>query len=71
MYSPDHPPLQQLHRLDRSSSGFHDQLSSVLYGEEYQKFVPNLQGDELVWVVEYLDKVRRHAALSRSLFKPS
>ena len=62
MSSLGHPALQQLHRLDRSSSGFHDQLSSVLYGEEYQKCVQNLQCDDLVWLVEYLDKVRRRAA---------
>lgn len=54
---PSSPALQQLRRLDRSSSDFHDQLSNVLYGEEYQQCVRNLQGDESVWLVDYLDKV--------------
>ena len=59
MSSPSSPTLQQLHHLDRSSSGFHDQLSNLLYGEEYQQCAPNLRGDDLVWLVDYLDKVRR------------
>ena len=37
MSLPRLPALQQLDRLNRSSSGFHDQLSSVLYGERYQQ----------------------------------
>ena len=52
------PALQQLHLLDRPLSGFHDQLSNVLYGEEYRQCVPNLRGDDLIWLVDYLDKVR-------------
>ena len=56
------PTLQQLDRLDRSSPDFHDQLRDVLYGEEYQRCASNLQGDDLVWLVDYLDKVRRHIA---------
>ena len=71
MSSLSHSAMQQLHRLDRSSSGFHDELSSVLYGEEYQKYVPNLQGDDLVWFIEYLDKVRHRFALSNFPLKPS
>ena len=59
MSPPSSPTLQQLHHLDRSSSGFHDQLSNLLYGEEYQQCAPNLRGDDLVWLVDYLDKVRR------------
>ena len=50
-------PLQQLDLLNRSSSELQDQLSNILYGKEYQQCVPNLQGDDLVWLVEYLDKV--------------
>ena len=62
-------PLQQLRRLDGFSSGFHDQVSNVLYGEEYRECVPNLQGDDLVWLVDYLDKVRRRVSLLHSLLK--
>lgn len=55
--------LQQLRNLDGSSPGFHKQLSNILYGEEYRQCAPNLQGDDLVWLVDYMDKVCRHAAL--------
>jgi hypothetical protein len=70
MSSPSAPALQRLHHLDKSLSGFHDQLSSILYGEEYQQCVPNLQGDDLVWIVDYLDNVRRHVAIPHSSLKP-
>jgi len=63
MSSPSPPVLQQLYRLNGSSSGFHDQLSNVLYGKEYIQCLPNLEGDDLVWLVEYLDKVRFRVAL--------
>ena len=66
MSSPSLPVLEQLRRLDKSSPKFHDQLSSILYGKEYQQCVPNLQGDDLVWLVDYLDKVRRHISIPRS-----
>ena len=58
-----HNLLQQLRLLDRSSSDFHDQLCNILYGEGYRKSAPNLQADDLVCLVEYLDKVRRHVTL--------
>ena len=57
------PILQQLRLLNRSSPDFHEQLGSVLYGQEHQQCVPNLQGDDLMWLVDYLDKVRRRIAL--------
>ena len=71
MPPPSQPALQQLDRLNRSSSGFHDQLSGVLYGERYQRCVPNLQGDDLVWLVDYLGEVRRHVALPHPPLKPT
>jgi len=58
MPSPNHPALEQLRRLDRSLSGFHDQLCNVFYGKEYQGCVPNLQGGDSAWLVDYLDEVR-------------
>jgi len=70
MSSPGPPVLQQLHRLDRSSPEFQDQLCNVFYGEEYQKCVQNLQDDSSVWLVDYLDKVRRPVALRHSPLKP-
>jgi hypothetical protein len=62
-------PLQQLQHLGRPSSEFHDQLGNVLYGEEYKQCVPDLQGDDLVWLVDYLDKVRCRIALPHSILK--
>ncbi|KAF9643194.1 hypothetical protein BDM02DRAFT_3151818 [Thelephora ganbajun] len=56
MASPSSPALQRLHHLDASSPNFHDKLHNVLYGEEYANCVPNLKVDDLVWLVEYLDK---------------
>ena len=53
-----HTPLIQLRRLDRTSSTFHDQVSSILYGEEYKQWVPTVQGDDLTALVDHLDKVR-------------
>jgi len=40
-----------LRNPDTSSSNFHDRLSNVLYGEKYKEPVPNLQGDDLVWLL--------------------
>ena len=57
--------LQQLHDLDRSSPQFHDQLSNLLRGEEYRSSL-NLQGDDLAWLVEYLDTVGLRIALVKS-----
>ena len=66
MSSPSAPFLQQLHQLDRSSPGFSDQLCNVLYGREYSQCTPNLQGDDMAWLVDYLDKVRRRVTLPYS-----
>jgi len=66
MASPSHPVLQRLDGLKRSSSDFHDQLSNVLYAEEYKQYVSDLRGDDLVWLVDYLDEVRCRLALPHS-----
>ena len=71
MSLPSSPALQQLNSLERSSPDFHDQFCNVLYGEEYVQCVPNIQGDDLAWLVNYLDKVRRRVALLRSPLKPA
>ena len=65
MSSPSSPVLQQLRHLDRSLPNFHDQLCNVLYGEEYTRCAPNIQGDDLVCIVDYLDKVRPRVLLPR------
>ena len=59
MASPTLPALQQLDRLDSSSSDFHDQLVTVLSGQEYKLSLPDLQGGDLIWLVNHLDQVRR------------
>ena len=71
MSSPGPLVLRQLHQLDRSSPGFHDQLCNILRGLEYEKCVRNLQDDDLEWFVEYLGTVRRHVALPRSPLTPA
>ena len=67
---PSHSFLQALGRLNRSSSRFHDKLTNALYGEEYKGCVPGLQDDDLVWLVDYLDKVRHPVGLPQSPLKP-
>ena len=57
------PTLQKLDRLNKSSPDFHGQLSALLYGREYHQCAPNLQGDDLVWLIDYLDNVRCYIAL--------
>ena len=69
MSSPSLPVLQELHHLDRSLPDFQGQLSDILCGQEYKRCVPNLQGDDLVWLVEHLDKVRRRVARPHSPLK--
>ena len=59
-------PLKQLRRLDKSSSKFHDQVSNVLYGEEYKQWVPTIRGDDLVGLVDYLDTVCCRVSLPHS-----
>ena len=63
MLPPNSPVLQQLDRLDRSSPEFQDQLYTILRGEEYSQCARDLQGDDLVWIVDYLDKVCHCVAL--------
>jgi hypothetical protein len=69
MSSPTSTVLQQLNRLDISSPGFRGKLDDFLYGEEYKECVRNPQNGDLVWLVEYLDKVHLRVALPRSPLK--
>lgn len=62
MSAPSSPALQQLNRFERSSPGFQDQLSNVLYGQEYTQCVPIIEDDDLAWLVDFLSKVCRHVA---------
>jgi hypothetical protein len=71
MPSPNSPVLQQLDRLNGSLPEFHDQLYDLLYGEEYVQCVRNLQEDDLVWLVNYLDRVRPRVAVLHSPLRPA
>ena len=66
MASPSLLALQRLDCLNRSSSNFHDQLGTLLSGQEYKRCVPILQGDNLIWLVNYLDKACCSAVSSHS-----
>jgi len=63
MSSPSLPTLRQLRRLDQSSPDFQDKLCNILYGKDYVECAPNLRGDDVVWLVDYLNEVRRPVAL--------
>ena len=58
MASPNLPVLRKLPSIDTSSSDLNDQLLKALYEEEYTQCLPGLEGDDLAWLVDYLDKVR-------------
>lgn len=60
MASPSSSILQQLGRLDQSSPDFPNQLDELLHGQEYERCTPDLQGDDLKWLVDYFDEVRDH-----------
>jgi len=50
--------LLQFDRLDKNSPQFQDQLTSLLHNEEFKDCIPELRDEDVVWLVEYLDKVR-------------
>jgi len=49
--------LQQLHDFDKTPPQFHERLTNFLRGDDYRNAVSNLQGEDLTWLVEYLDGV--------------
>jgi len=55
---PPPDPLEQLRVLDISSPDFPDKIAKLLRGSEYQRCIPGLEGDVLVWLVELLHDVR-------------
>lgn len=50
-------PLQKLHNLDKTSPQFYQEISEFIHGKDYRDAIPTLQGEGLVWLVEYLDGV--------------
>ena len=72
MSLPNPPILQPLHLLDESSPDFDRQLHDILYEHEYAQCAGHLRHDDLVWLVDYLDKVRPHVrVLPHSPFEPA
>jgi len=61
-----HEVLKQFHGLDRTSSQFHKRLSGLLRSEVYRSAVPNLQGENLAWLVGYLENVSLQTISSKS-----
>ena len=49
--------IQTLLQLDRSSPSFPDQLLDILARREFDEAIESLETNNLVRVVEYLDKV--------------
>ena len=71
MPPPSSQALQELDRLDKSSSDFDDKLHNILSEQESALHEANFEKDDLVWFIDYLDEVRRNiTALFRSPLKP-
>ena len=64
------PPnlLQKLRDFNKTSPDFHSQLTDFLRGNEYQDAVPSLQGEDLDWLINYLDNVSHRTVSLRSAF---
>jgi hypothetical protein len=63
-------PLQRLRRLDKASPQFPRQLTSLLHEKGYRACVMSLQGEDLLWLVEYLDNVCPRDVSKNSSTKP-
>ena len=68
MFSHPSVTMQELRRLDTSSPIFQDNLGDFLNGEEYARYASSLEGDGLVWLIDYLDEVRHCVTLFHMLF---
>lgn len=72
MSPPSSQALQELDRLDKSSSDFDDKFRDVLYRQEYALHEENFEDGDLVWLIDYLDEVCRcTAALFYSPLTPA
>jgi hypothetical protein len=69
--SPSSPVLKRFARLDGSSQDFPKRLCDLLCGDDYTKRVPGLQGDDLMWLVEYLDQLLHRITLLRPSSEPA
>ena len=52
-----HNTLKQLYDLDKASPQFHKNLTNLLRSKGYRNDVSDLQDEDLVWLVEYLNSV--------------
>ena len=66
MSSPNLNPLQQFLGLDSSRPEFNDQVSNILHGEEYRKWVKRISSGDAVRIIDFLDTVRRYASFLAS-----
>ena len=57
---PPSNPLKTLRNLDGTSPDFHNQLVDLIRGSEYRDAIPNLEGEGLAWLVDYLENVSLH-----------
>ena len=55
---PEDNYLRTLLELDSSSSEFPDQLYGVINGSDFDDYVTSLGTNDLLEIIEYLDKVR-------------
>ena len=58
-------PLQKLHNLDKTSPQFYQEINEFIRGKDYREAVPNLQGEGLTWLVDYLDGVSLQTVFPR------
>ena len=58
MASHSRRPLDQLLQLDQASPHFHDTISNILYGQEYRKWIREVHDDDVIVLIDYLDKAR-------------
>ena len=63
---PASPVLQELDGLVRTSSDFSEQLYNVLSRRDYLNCEKNLDDGDVMWLVDYLDRVCCHAAFPYS-----
>ena len=70
MVPPTSPALKRLYDLDDSSPAFQDELFDVLIEDKFAQWEPNFQGEDLVWLIDYLDRVSRRVSFLRIPLMP-
>lgn len=62
--------MEQLLRLDSSSSQFNDQVSKILHGKEYKQWANHIDGTDMTRLIDFLDRVRPCASSLASHSRP-